>query len=63
MEELDPHSIYLSPDELRSADEELRGNIEGIGIVFNVPSDTATVINVVVGDRQKNGPAARRQNY
>ncbi|HHV03123.1 MAG: S41 family peptidase [Bacteroidales bacterium] len=49
MEELDPHSIYLSPDELRSADEELRGNIEGIGIVFNVPSDTATVINVVVG--------------
>jgi len=49
MEELDPHSIYLSPDELRSADEELRGNIEGIGIVFNVPQDTATVINVVVG--------------
>lgn len=49
MEELDPHSIYLPPDELRTADEELRGNIEGIGIVFNVPSDTATVINVVVG--------------
>jgi len=49
MEELDPHSIYLSPDELRSADEELKGNIEGIGIVFNVPQDTATVINVVVG--------------
>ncbi len=49
MEELDPHSIYLSPDELRSADEELRGNIEGIGILFNVPQDTATVINVVVG--------------
>ncbi|HPV88038.1 MAG TPA: S41 family peptidase, partial [Bacteroidales bacterium] len=49
MEELDPHSIYLSPNELRSADDELRGNIEGIGIVFNVPSDTATVINVVVG--------------
>jgi len=49
MEELDPHSIYLPPDELRTADEELRGNIEGIGTVFNVPSDTATVINVVVG--------------
>lgn len=49
LEELDPHSIYLPPDELRTADEELRGNIEGIGIVFNVPEDTATVINVVVG--------------
>lgn len=49
LEELDPHSIYLPPEELRSADEELRGNIEGIGIVFNVPEDTATVINVVVG--------------
>jgi C-terminal processing protease CtpA/Prc len=34
---MDPHSIYLSPDELGSADEELRGNIECIGIVFNVP--------------------------
>ena len=49
MDALDPHSIYLPPEELRSADEELRGNIEGIGIVFNVPNDTATVINVVVG--------------
>ena len=41
MDALDPHSIYLPPEELRSADEELRGNIEGIGIVFNVPNDTA----------------------
>ncbi|NLA15275.1 MAG: S41 family peptidase [Bacteroidales bacterium] len=49
MEELDPHSLYLPPEELRTADEELQGNIEGIGIVFNVPNDTATVINVVVG--------------
>lgn len=54
MQELDPHSIYLEPTELQSADEELQGNIEGIGVLFNVPDDTATVINVVVG-----GPAER----
>ncbi len=54
MEELDPHSVYLEPTELQSADEELQGNIEGIGVVFNVPDDTATVISVVVG-----GPSER----
>ncbi len=54
MEELDPHSIYLEPNDLKTADDELKGNIEGIGILFNVPNDTATVINVVVG-----GPSER----
>src|SRR5574344_761882 len=43
MEELDPHYIYLEPNDLKTADEELKGNIESIGILFNVPNDTATV--------------------
>lgn len=54
MSELDPHSIYLPPKNLEEATTELEGNIEGIGITFNVPEDTAVVINVVVG-----GPAER----
>lgn len=54
LEELDPHSVYLEPQRLQEADEELQGNIEGIGVLFNVPNDTAIVINVVVG-----GPAER----
>ena len=54
MSNLDPHSVYLPPQELKRADESLEGNFSGIGIEFNVPDDTATVINVVAG-----GPSER----
>ncbi len=47
--ELDPHSVYLPPVELTESDEELSGNFEGIGITFNVPNDTAVVLNSVPG--------------
>ena len=47
--ELDPHSTYLPPIELTEAETELAGNFDGIGITFNVPSDTAIVLNVIPG--------------
>ena len=47
---LDPHSVYLPPVELEKSETELAGNFEGIGITFNVPSDTAIVLNVIPGD-------------
>jgi len=47
--ELDPHSVYLPPVELTESETELSGNFEGIGITFNVPNDTAVVINPVSG--------------
>ena len=46
---LDPHSMYLPPIELTEADTELAGNFEGIGITFNVPNDTAIVLNTIPG--------------
>lgn len=46
---LDPHSIYLPPVELKDTEEELAGNFDGIGIQFNVPNDTAVVIEVIPG--------------
>ena len=46
---LDPHSVYLPPVELDEADSELSGNFEGIGITFNVPEDTAIVLNTIPG--------------
>jgi carboxyl-terminal processing protease len=49
LQKLDPHSIYLPPVELTEAETELSGNFEGIGITFNVPSDTAIVLSVVPG--------------
>lgn len=46
---LDPHSVYLPPVELTESETELAGNFEGIGITFNVPNDTAIVLNPITG--------------
>lgn len=51
---LDPHSVYMPPVDLEEADSQLAGDFEGIGIQFNVPADTATVIEVISG-----GPSER----
>ena len=46
---LDPHSVYMPPVELKEAETDLSGGFEGIGIQFNVPNDTAIVIEVISG--------------
>lgn len=52
MNELDPHSVYFPPVELKEAIEDLAGNFEGIGVEFNVFSDTVNVVYVI-----PNGPS------
>lgn len=47
--ELDPHSVYLPPVDLKESETDLAGNFDGIGIQFNVPNDTAIVLNVIPG--------------
>lgn len=49
MSELDPHSVYFPPVELKEVNEDLAGNFEGIGVEFNVFSDTVNVVYVVPG--------------
>ena len=49
LEKLDPHSIYLPPVELKATNEDLAESFEGIGIQFNVPNDTASVLQVIAG--------------
>lgn len=46
---LDPHSMYLPPVDLEESEAELQGNFDGIGIQFNVPNDTAIVLEVIPG--------------
>ena len=46
---LDPHSTYMPPRVLEEAEADLTGNFDGIGIQFNVPNDTAVVIEVIPG--------------
>ena len=49
LKELDPHSAFLSADELRQATEQLDGNFEGIGIQFQIIDDTLNVIQTISG--------------
>lgn len=49
LSKLDPHSIYMPPVQLKASERELSGNFDGIGIQFNVPNDTAIVLEVISG--------------
>lgn len=49
LEELDPHSTYLSKEELQEANEPLQGSFDGIGIQFNILNDTIYVVEPIQG--------------
>lgn len=51
---LDPHSAYSTPEETRELNEPLNGNFSGIGIQFNMSTDTLYVISTIAG-----GPSER----
>ena len=54
IEELDPHSVYISEQELDEVNEQLDGSFSGIGVQFNIQNDTVMVIQVIAG-----GPAEK----
>ncbi|MDR2886028.1 MAG: S41 family peptidase [Rikenellaceae bacterium] len=47
LEELDPHSVYIPASEMAGANETLDGQFDGIGVVFNMSTDTVVVLNVI----------------
>ena len=49
LKDLDPHSTYSNPEEVRKMNEPLVGNFEGIGVQFNMAEDTLFVIQPVSG--------------
>lgn len=46
---LDPHSSYLSSEELEQMNEDLGGEFEGIGVSFNILEDTIYIISPIAG--------------
>lgn len=46
---LDPHSVYIPASDRIQANEELRGNFDGIGVEFNIFQDTIVVISPLSG--------------
>jgi carboxyl-terminal processing protease len=49
LEKLDPHSVYISPDELSAVNEDMSGNFQGIGIEFLLVEDTIQVVSPISG--------------
>ena len=49
LEELDPHSVYISKEDMQDANEPLNGSFEGIGVQFNIVKDTIYVITPISG--------------
>ena len=47
LSKLDPHSVFISADEVEGVNEDIAGNFLGIGVEFDLLEDTINVINVV----------------
>ncbi len=47
LEELDPHSVYIPARDRQAVSEPLEGEFDGIGVMFNMLTDTVVVLNVI----------------
>jgi carboxyl-terminal processing protease len=47
LEELDPHSVYIPAKDLSEVSAPLEGEFDGIGVLFNMLTDTVVVLNVI----------------
>jgi carboxyl-terminal processing protease len=49
LKSLDPHSVYITADEVKATNEPLDGSFDGIGIEFNILNDTLMVVSPISG--------------
>ena len=49
MDNLDPHSAYVSLEEFNEMNEPLLGSFDGIGVQFRLEKDTIAVVSVIKG--------------
>lgn len=49
LQQLDPHSVYITQDQLKRVNEEFQGKFEGIGVEFQVVNDTILIVSPIVG--------------
>jgi carboxyl-terminal processing protease len=54
LQKLDPHSVFIEPQQISRFNAPLDGNFEGIGIEYNIIKDTVFVMRVFAG-----GPASK----
>lgn len=49
LNELDPHSVYITAEEMKAVNEDFSGSFEGIGVEFDIVNDTLTVVAPING--------------
>ena len=49
LENLDPHTVYLSNTDMQIANDDLEGSFSGIGVQFSIEEDTVMISNVISG--------------
>lgn len=54
LSKLDPHSVFISADEVEESNQDIAGNFFGIGVEFEVIDDTINIMYVV-----PDGPASK----
>lgn len=54
LEQLDPHSTYISSQNYEAVQDEMRGDFVGVGIGFFTINDTIAVINTIAGGPSEN---------
>lgn len=51
---LDPHTFYITAEDMKSISEQMQGSFQGIGVEFNILEDTIYVVSPITG-----GPSER----
>ena len=54
LNELDPHSVYITAEDMKQVDEDFQGSFEGIGVQFDIINDTIVVISAIAGGPSEN---------
>ena len=49
LEELDPHSSYISAKDAKTANDDLKGSFSGVGIQFVIREDTVRITGIIKG--------------
>ncbi len=49
LNELDPHSVYITAEDMRAVNEDMQGSFDGIGVQFDMLNDTITIISPISG--------------
>lgn len=49
LQSLDPHSVYITAEQLKRVNEDFQGSFEGIGVEFDIINDTLTIVSPING--------------